>query len=795
MFSKFFGSSKDKKLKLQQEKAKQAEIIAKAKRELEIKQQEQQKIPPQNDQDKSKKDPPKQVPIQSEPKKVIPKPDEVVQPKPKPAEVASEPKKITEEPPKSVEIATEQKVTPDVPKKVIPNPSDIAQPKPVENASEPEQPKSVEMNTEQKVTTDVPKKIEPNVEVKTSEVDTKVVETKDDEKNDVNKSNMDDTKNILNTKLSNRKSAEEVGINTKIAPAIQSTVKTIENKKRRDSLSKQMKNRPTASEVGINTKIAPSLQKTVRELDHKRRRLSISEALNARPESQELIDMGILKPYANKLANALQMNADKLEKLLALRVDEEYLKKKNILSPKGDIKKGFEYTVDKTSIADEKNMEETTAELLTFLMNRPSKSDAMDEIGLSGINNDNIAPVLQSNVKSLEMEMNKNKLNKALKNRPDQLPQNISIGNDIAPSIQSTILALGRELIKNKLKKELQMIPSQSSKVIYKDLAPSMCVFQYIFKNILCVYIFGILYNNIGLQKTAKELENKQRRDSLKHNLERRPKPEEIGIDIKTSSVIQGKVKELQKQKIKDQVSQGLRKRRESEEKVDISIAPALQATVKTLENKQRRKSISDKLNARPDITELVDRGILKPYANTLSKTLQMEANELEELLLQRVDEEYLKKIGVLEPYKHNVDDASITDDKKMQATSAHLLHALLMRPSKSTAMEEAGGLPKNIAPVIQSNVKSLEMQINKNKLKKAMEHDKKHPIKPELLGINNKVDGSLQQTLLKLSKQFIVDDLNNFFRHKKAKYNNYPENYQKMLTNIDELIRFIDTN
>ena len=88
---------------------------------------------------------------------------------------------------------------------------------------------------------------------------------------------------------------------------------------------------------------------------------------------------------------------------------------------------------------------------------------------------------------------------------------------------------------------------------------------------------------------------------------------------------------------------------------------------------------MNTKVVARPEISDLIDSGILKPYAQNLANSLQVDAARLESALANQVSQDYLKQIGILEPYKKNVD----THHLNIQQASGLLLRALIIsRPA-----------------------------------------------------------------------------------------------------------------
>merc|ERR1712113_534948 len=93
-----------------------------------------------------------------------------------------------------------------------------------------------------------------------------------------------------------------------------------------------VKSRRRSSSINYD-KLAPGLQNIANKLAMEQKKNTLSHQLHSRSDAQELIDKGILKPCANSLANRLQLNADMLEKQLAMRVDENYLKDIGILEP------------------------------------------------------------------------------------------------------------------------------------------------------------------------------------------------------------------------------------------------------------------------------------------------------------------------------------------------------------------------------------------------------------------------------------------------------------------------------
>eukprot|EP01084_Bolivina_argentea_P210915 358860_1 len=197
--------------------------------------------------------------------------------------------------------------------------------------------------------------------------------------------------------------------------------------------------------------------------------------------------------------------------------------------------------------------------------------------------------------------------------------------------------------------------------------------------------------------------------DELSSKLQKRPSAKEAGVDSKLAPTLQATAKKLETQQKKDIVDKNLKTRPSAKEVgVDDKIAPSIQSTAKALSNKIRRDSLKTSLLQRPDIVELIDSRILKPYSQTLAKSLQLDAAELEAALATQVTKEYLQKLGILDPYKKNVDSANID----VEAASGVLLRALVYRPSSIDIQitqkqgTEFGFSP--VSPSLQTTAKSL---------------------------------------------------------------------------------------
>eukprot|EP01083_Nonionella_stella_P214754 773537_1 len=268
------------------------------------------------------------------------------------------------------------------------------------------------------------------------------------------------------------------------------------------------------------------------------------------------------------------------------------------------------------------------------------------------------------------------------------------------------------------------------------------------------------------------ESKSKSISDKLAAKLEKRPNPQQVGYNMNLSPTLASVVKKLETEQKKDIVDKILKNRpAPTEAGVNTTIAPSIQPTVKTLTNKIRRDSLKQSLQARPDMQELIDSGVLKPYSINLANSLQVDAAKLESALASQVSKEYLREIGVLDPYKKNVDDTKIDIEK----SSGLLLRALVYRRSYNSILKEGGsgtqfGFINNIAPCIQDKAKHLDIQQKKDKLSAALQ------TRPSPRGVMNKqveqlgydisVASTLQQTIKNLGKEMIKDTLNALFKN-----------------------------
>eukprot|EP01083_Nonionella_stella_P161069 527161_1 len=86
-----------------------------------------------------------------------------------------------------------------------------------------------------------------------------------------------------------------------------------------------------------------------------------------------------------------------------------------------------------------------------------------------------------------------------------------------------------------------------------------------------------------------------------------------------------------------------------------------LNASAEALKKKQLQQKLQGKLNAQPTEDELYDNGYIKYKRhgnNGLSSTFQPVAFELEELIQQRPNEEYLQDKGIINPISHKLNKA-----------------------------------------------------------------------------------------------------------------------------------------
>mmetsp|Transcript_1625 Transcript_1625/g.1351 ORF Transcript_1625/g.1351 Transcript_1625/m.1351 type:complete len:828 (+) Transcript_1625:101-2584(+) len=467
-----------------------------------------------------------------------------------------------------------------------------------------------------------------------------------------------DISNKLESKLEKRPSAKEAGygLDTNLAPTLQATAKKLQTEQKKDIVDKTLKSRPTAENAGVDTHMAASIQPTAKTLENKMRRNSLKVSLNARPEVQDLIDSGILKPYAQNLANSLQYEANKLEQALASQVSEDYLKEIGVLEP-------YKKNVDSSHL----DVEEASSLLLRALMSRPTPRGVMEKQGGTQFGFSNVSSTLQETAKHLDVQQKKDKLGKALANRPT--PRGV--------------------------------MDKQAGQLGYST------------KNV-----------DGSLQQTIKDLGKEMLKDVIRENL--KSKLEAMEDDEKTPP------------------SQPAKHRRRASSFDATTLAPSLQAMANKLSLEQKKNTLKEQLGARPDAQELIDKSILKPYASSLANRLQLEADMLEQQLAIRVSENYLKELGILDPYKHNVDSSPISTDIESKANL--ILKSLIAKKKR----RESGGDKHELAATLASTAKKLESEQRKDTLKHKLQERPSSDVQ-EKVGIDNSVAPTLQATKKKL--------------------------------------------
>jgi len=124
--------------------------------------------------------------------------------------------------------------------------------------------------------------------------------------------------NDLNTRLANRPSPDEVGIDTDIAPRIQGARNDLEYNMTKDKVSKGLKQRGTAQEAGVDTSIAPAIQGAKNDLEYNMTKDKVSKGLKQRKSQSDAVSKGIIKH--NNVAPALRRQSSELEN--ALKTDK-----------------------------------------------------------------------------------------------------------------------------------------------------------------------------------------------------------------------------------------------------------------------------------------------------------------------------------------------------------------------------------------------------------------------------------------------------------------------------------------
>ena len=492
-------------------------------------------------------------------------------------------------------------------------------------------------------------------------------------------------KDTLNNALANRptpkgvmeKQAGQMGYSTdsKVDGSLQQTIKDLGREMLKDVIRESLKSKLEAMEDdekhGTDSNdpsqpprhrrrassfdsatLAPSLQGIANKLAMEQKKNTLKEQLSSRQDAQDLIDNGILKPYATSLASRLQLEADTLEQQLAIRVSADYLKQLGILEP---YKKNVDTTSINTDIEGRANLI-----LKSLIAKRKRRESGGDKAELSA--------TLASTAKKLQTQQAKDTLKHKLEERAStDVQAKVGIDNSVAPSLQAT----------------------------------------------------------------KKKLETAQKADTISKTLQTRQNPEDIGVDMK--------------------------------------ISPAIQSIAKQLESQIKRDRLTSKMEARPEVQDLIDNGVLKPYAQNLANSLQYDANKLEQALASQVSQQYLKEIGVLEPYKKNVD----SDHLNVEQASGLLLRALVNRPTPRKVVDEqksAFGF-QNVAPTLQETAKKLDVQQKKDAISNALANrpTPRGVMEKQAgqLGYETKAAASLQQTIKDLGREMVKNALDKALRER----------------------------
>ena len=118
--------------------------------------------------------------------------------------------------------------------------------------------------------------------------------------------------NDLNTRLANRPSPNEVGIDTDIAPRIQGARNDLEYNMTKDKVSKGLKQRGTAQEAGVDTSIAPAIQGAKNDLEYNIKKDKVSKGLKYRGTAEQAgVDTSVAPAIAGP-KNDLEYNMKKI---------------------------------------------------------------------------------------------------------------------------------------------------------------------------------------------------------------------------------------------------------------------------------------------------------------------------------------------------------------------------------------------------------------------------------------------------------------------------------------------------
>ena len=255
----------------------------------------------------------------------------------------------------------------------------------------------------------------------------------------------------------------------------------------KSALENKLNQRPTADDVGINSNIAPSLQSTAKVIEQKQKQQILKGKLEARMDLDSVLDRDIIPVDPTKIDSNLQANAASLKKGLNERANIDYLEHTNILphnnmdpvlQPKAqEIEnklKNRPNNPNPNNIAPalQSNAKAVETDLKKKMVkDKLAKQPNEDVLHNQGIlKNKNVDASLQATAVDLEQQIKKDKVKKGIENREDidaLYRDGVLQNKNVANSLQPTAKELQKNLTQSKVNKKMQNRPEE--KELYRD--------------------------------------------------------------------------------------------------------------------------------------------------------------------------------------------------------------------------------------------------------------------------------------------------------------------------------------
>jgi len=509
--------------------------------------------------------------------------------------------------------------------------------------------------------------------------------------------------------------------------------------------------------------LAPSLQAVANKLAMEQKKQTLKEQLNAKPDAQELIDRGILKPYAGSLAARLQLEADTLEQQLAVRVSADYLREIGILDPYAKHVDTSSINVSNTAEVEEK----ANLILKSLIAGRKRRESVGDK---------EIAASLASTAKQLETQQTKDALKQKLSERAASSTQEIEakvhIDSSVAPSLQATKKKLETAQKADAISKTLSTRASAQESGVDVKISPA-------------------------IQSIAKQLSSKLRRQSLSEKVAHRRQAQELMDEGILKPYSQSLATSLQIDA--DQLEQALAHRVSKEYLREIGILDPYSKHVDSshVDMEQASSLLLRALVYRPSANDksVNEQTSAFGFDHEIAASLQQTAHHLQ--VQQKKDK--LSSALQQRPTPRGVMQKQVTEmgyDSKvaanLQQTIKHLGRAMLTDFLENELRERPSahdiGVDVKTAPKLQSAMHDLQKAQKRDSISRGL----KDPLRPNPAEIG--VDTQLARGLQGIAKNLEMEMKSDKMLHSLQSTGLMKkQNTRSVLFAIDHLIEFVD--